>query len=261
MNIEELKSKVPNLKDNGIFSFGFNWESYVDMIMNEDIIERHKKDLDSIYKSFNLDIRGLDVIDIGSGSGLSSVCFERLGAKSITSLDIDKHSYNATLLTKNKFGNGSSKWDVINKSVLDGIENKYDLVYSWGVLHHTGNMFQAINIASNAVRDGGYFHVALYIDGPTYLTHLKTKQKFASLDRDEKIDYLLNYLGGSGNDWFIPDNRGMMKFHDALDWLGGLPYEVCNPNDLFNMLNKFEVSYFRNSSEGGNFVAVLRKIK
>jgi 2-polyprenyl-3-methyl-5-hydroxy-6-metoxy-1,4-benzoquinol methylase len=261
MNIDDLKSKVPNLKENGIFSFGFNWESYVEMIMNDEIIERHKNDLDKIYKSFNLDIKDLDIIDIGSGSGLSSVCFERLGAKTITSIDVDKHSYNATLLTKKKFSNGSSKWDVYHKSVLDGIDEKYDLVYSWGVLHHTGNMYQAINIAANAVKDGGYLHIALYVDGPNYLNHLKLKQMFASLDRDKKIDYLLKYLGENSNSWFIPDNRGMMRFHDALDWLGGIPYEVCDPNELFRMLNKFEVSYFRNGSEGGNFVAVLKKTK
>lgn len=259
MNLQELKDKIPNLKENGIFSFGFNWVSYVEMMMNEDIISNHHNNLTNIYNQVGLDLSGKSAIDIGSGSGLSSLCLERLGLKNLTSLDVDIHSVNATKLTKEKFSKNTSDWKIVHKSILDGLDEQYDLVYTWGVLHHTGNMFQAIHVASNAVKVGGHLHIALYNDGPSYLKDLRTKQKFASLNREDKIKMLLHYLNSDNNDWFITDDRGMTKFHDVLDWLGGLPYEVCSPETLANMLNNFEMKYLYRGGEGGNFIAIMKR--
>ena len=58
------------------------------------------------------------------------------------------------------------------------------------------------------------------------------------------------------------DSRGMNKFHNAIDWLGGLPYEVCDPEVLFAFLkqNGFEDPiYFKDKNEGGCFIAIIRK--
>lgn len=259
MDYQELKNRLPNLKDNGVFSFGFNWESYVQMIMNENIIDIHYQDLYKLYQNHDIDLNGKDVIDIGSGSGLSSLCLERLGVKNLISIDIDIHSVNATKLAKEKFGLGKSNWNIFQKSVLDGLDGQYDLVYTWGVLHHTGNMFQAIRIASNVVKVGGFLHIALYNDGPNYLNDLKQKQKFASLNRNDKIQMLSDYLGNNTGDWFSVDNRGMTQFHDALDWLGGMPYEVCSPQTLFGMLSNFEMKYLHPGGERGNFIAIMQR--
>lgn len=259
LTLEEFTNYVDNLSDSGEFSFGFNWVDYVQKILSEPIIEIHRQDLNRIYDEAGLDIKGLNIIDIGSGSGLSSLALLRLGAKSIHSIDVDPYSVEASKLTKFKFGNNAENWNIEHKSVFDNDLGKYDLVYTWGVLHHTGDLSRAIDQAVNSVADNGYLHVALYRSGPNYPAHLAQKQYFASLDRKGKIEYLYNYTGGNPY-MFNLDNRGMNTFHDALDWLGGLPYEVYNPDELNVRLSNFKRIYFRDGNCGGNFVAVYKKI-
>lgn len=241
MTYDEFRSRLTNMTATGDFSFGFNWLDYVNSRVDEEIINSHQNDLFRIYS--NIPTRG-NLIDIGCGSGLSSLCFRRLGFNSVTSIDYDPHSIKASTLMMDKFGGGlTSKWSVAQGSILDEMlvaKNlaKYDVVYSWGVLHHTGNMWQAIRNASAMVKSGGYFHVTLYRSSDKYTECCRQKFTFSLLDKEGKMNMLYRYLESmhkqTGVDVFSPkDNRGMNHFHDALDWLGGIPYEVCDP-DVMN---------------------------
>lgn len=259
MNFDQFKNQVENLNHKGEFTFGFNWYDYVKRAMNEEIINTHCVDLYNIYEAAGFEVEGKSVFDIGCGSGLSSLSFARLGASKIYSIDVDPYSTMATNYTKDNFSVELTDWSIETKSVFDGGFDSFDLVYSWGVLHHTGNMWKAIQIAKQSVSIGGYFHIALYRSGPTYLEHLKQKQVFASLNCEDKMKYLYQYTGGN-TDMFSTDSRGMNKFHDALDWLGGLPYEVCHPEELNQHLHNFNRVYFKDGGEGGNFVAIYQRL-
>jgi 2-polyprenyl-6-hydroxyphenyl methylase/3-demethylubiquinone-9 3-methyltransferase len=260
MHYDEFRALVESLNDQGEFTFGTNWYDYVKKTLSEPIINQHVSDLGSVLSQAGVDISDRSVFDIGCGSGLSSLAFTRLGAKSVYGIDIDPKSIAATQLTKEKFGDPTVPWQAEEKSILDDAFDQYGLVYSWGVLHHTGHMWRAIDIAKRSVAVDGYFYVALYRSGPTFPYHLAQKQQFASLDREGKLRALYQYTGGNA-EMFVTDNRGMNRFHDAIDWLGGLPYEVCDPAQLDSFLPGFERKYFRDGNEGGNFVVVYHRVK
>ena len=103
ITLDEFKSHLSNMTDEGIhfrddgeFSFGFNWFDYVKNRMNEDIIAMHMNNLQDLYQQIDVSLQGKSVFDIGCGSGLSSLSFARLGCTKITSLDIDEFSVKAT---------------------------------------------------------------------------------------------------------------------------------------------------------------------
>jgi 2-polyprenyl-6-hydroxyphenyl methylase/3-demethylubiquinone-9 3-methyltransferase len=108
-----------------------------------------------------LQIKQLDgkkFLDIGSGSGLSSLAAYRLGAK-VHSFDIDSQSVACTAELRRRYCTENTDWVVEQGSVLEATYLKtlstFDIVYSWGVLHHTGAMWLGIESAISRVGVGG----------------------------------------------------------------------------------------------------------
>lgn len=233
------------------FSFGKNWQNLLKVI-NEDDFARSKKDLDRWFSN-RVDLKGKEIIDIGSGSGIHSLMLYSMNPKKLYSFDFDKHSVAATKSLWEKSGSPND-WQVNHGSVLDkkyllGL-GKFDLVYSWGVLHHTGNMWEAIENASEMVKPNGYFLLAIYQGVKTYEYDLDLKKKYNKT----------GYLGKKGLEfskfiWPLMKNRikwrenpfkwnkkvgrGMDTYHDIVDWLGGLPYEVASDEQIQSFLKPF----------------------
>lgn len=271
ISLEEFREYLTNMTEDGIhvrddgeFSFGFNWYDYVQNRMNEDIISMHMNNLKALYDEISIDLKGKTVFDIGCGSGLSSLSFARLGCSKVTSMDIDNFSVKATSFTKEKFWNGDIDWNIYTHSILKKpmpVEDcSQDIVYSWGVLHHTGDMWNAIRNSVDCVKPGGIFHVALYRSGCKFPKSLDEKYAFKFANKEQKIQMLYDRAGQKI--FSVKKGRGMNKFHDALDWLGGLPYDVVDPDVLFGWLESrynFKVLYFQDRNGGGNFTAILQK--
>ncbi|MCA3275110.1 MAG: class I SAM-dependent methyltransferase [Methylobacterium sp.] len=102
------------------------------------------------------------MLDIGCGSGLHSLAALRLGAARVHAIDLDRLSVETTRDLLGRYAAGEA-WTVEELSVFDmaGLP-QYDIVYSWGVLHHTGAMRRAIGEAAARVAPGGLLCLALY---------------------------------------------------------------------------------------------------
>ncbi len=231
------------------FEFGKNWRSFLDML-NEQRIDEAVKSLQTMLRVTTLD--GLSFVDAGSGSGLFSLAAMRLGAR-VVSFDFDPSSVWCTNELRNRFYRGDPRWEVHQGSVLDAefvaSLGHFDLVYSWGVLHHTGQLWRAMDLAASMVAPGGKFFVGLYNDSDRPARYwLAVKKLYCRLPRAFKplVLYpaavqiwgprmLLEFaLGRPFHSWrHYKERRGMSPWHDVVDWVGGYPYEVSTPHQVF----------------------------
>src|SRR3954449_2781968 len=142
------------------FEFGENWKHYSKTIDQK----RIDSAIEGVRKLFPGGLTGKTFLDIGCGSGLHSLAALLLGAASVTAIDIDENSVATTRELLAKYAPGS-RWTAQISSVFAASPDtlgKFDVVYSWGVLHHTGDMWRAIECASNFVNPGGQFAIAIY---------------------------------------------------------------------------------------------------
>lgn len=244
------------------FSFGQNWQEFLKGLDGR-AIKGAMKDIDRWLRY--TEVRERRILDIGSGSGIHSYCFHKLGAGELISVDYDTNSVAATLVMHEKAGKPAN-WSVQHGSVLDADYMKsfglFDTVYSWGVLHHTGNMWKAIEIAARAVKPGGLFWLALYVKGPNYERDLQLKKDYNAADDAGKRRMEKKFIrsamwrrlqkGSNPFRWNRRTDRGMDVYHDIVDWLGGLPYEVASAEEVHALLVRlgFVEEKTRQASEG-----------
>ena len=229
------------------FGFGRNWLDYQTSLDPVRVADA-RRDIEAWLGVTSL--RGLRVLDIGSGSGLHSACLHAMGASTLVSFDYDQDSVRATHELHRRAGAPAS-WRVTQGSVLDAAFmaslGTFDLVYSWGVLHHTGQMWQAISNAAARVAQGGTFFISIYAKGPNFTADLALKQRYhqASLSGKRRMEFewiMAKYAmrarqGLAPEGWWTQGiERGMDPYFDLVDWLGGLPYEVATVSELTSHL-------------------------
>lgn len=230
------------------FAFGKNWASYA-----ETVGEAHLAAAGAGLRRLlgDVDLAGRSFLDIGCGSGIHSAAAIRLGAASVVAVDVDADAVNTTRAVLARFVPGAA-YRVEQRSVLElhgGTLGPFDVVYAWGVLHHTGDMVAALGRAVAMVAPGGVFLFALY--RRTYLCSLWRLEKrwYAAtsprLQRLARLAYIRSYrlfrrarLGQryarAGFDGV--QARGMDFQHDVHDWLGGFPYESILPDEVDRLM-------------------------
>lgn len=227
------------------FEFGKNWKSYSSLV-NESRIEEAELSLKSLVG----DIKGKSFLDIGCGSGLLSLCAVRLGASRVVSFDFDANSVEASRSLKKIYFPSFDDWtigvgDVLNQSYLNSL-GTFDVVYSWGVLHHTGEMWKAIDNIARLVNKGGVLSIAIYNDqGLQSKIWKAVKYTYNILPGTIKPIYYLPIIATLEAVAFLKrtisknkknPGRGMSRWHDWIDWLGGYPFEVAEPKQIVNLL-------------------------
>jgi 2-polyprenyl-6-hydroxyphenyl methylase/3-demethylubiquinone-9 3-methyltransferase len=232
------------------FEFGKNWQKFLSVLNDERIKEAEE----SLKKTLGYDnLKGKSFLDIGSGSGLFSLVARRLGAN-VYSFDYDPNSVNCTKELKRRYFKDDVNWNVNRGSILDRdfltSLPKFDIVYSWGVLHHTGSMWPAIENALIPLAENGEIFIALYNDqGSTsrYWTRVKKLYNNGILGRAVVLSvFIPRYVilpffkdlalltNPTKRYTEYKKNRGMSRFHDFLDWWGGLPFEVASIEEVFH---------------------------
>ena len=224
------------------FSFGENWQNYLLQITEEDI-NKSQKELEELLGSKKIEDK--TIIDIGCGSGIHSLAFLRLKAASIFSFDYDERSVEASKILQKKYWS-EANWKIVPASILDkrfvDSLGRFDIVYSWGVLHHTGKMWEAIENCLNLVKPGGLFLIGIYGDVKNYPRDLRLKQKYNAASDLGKRWMIYNRIlkkmiymtlkFKNPLQWNEKRGRGMNYYNDLVDWLGGLPYEVASEDEM-----------------------------
>jgi 2-polyprenyl-3-methyl-5-hydroxy-6-metoxy-1,4-benzoquinol methylase len=249
------------------FAFGKNWEAFL-RVLNESRIQAAETSL--VEMLGQKDLRGQTFLDIGSGSGLSSLAANRLGA-SVVSFDYDPDSVKCTAELRRRYSSDRA-WKVEQGSALDADYlarlGQFDIVYSWGVLHHTGDMWRALDLAARCVRRRGLLLVAIYNDQGAWSRRWGRIKRFYCRGPLQKmlvagtiIPYWL--LRGLAADLVWRRNpfrqyreyhghRGMSVSRDWFDWLGGYPFEVAKPEAILDFYLARQFSLRRLRTAGGS---------
>lgn len=234
------------------FEFGRNWSRFLELL-DDTRISRAEESLRDWLEVDSLE--GKSFVDIGSGSGLFSLAARRLGAR-VHSFDFDPQSVACTTELKRRYFPADNMWRVEEASVLDprylATLGTFDIVYSWGVLHHTGRMWEALENVHPLVADQGKLFIALYNDTGSQSARWRwikrtynsvpgfLKSPFALIvSMPEELKTLFRSLvtlrpGQYVKSWtHYDERRGMSRWRDIIDWVGGYPYEVSTPDEIF----------------------------
>ncbi len=236
------------ISENKRFEFGKNWSNFLKKL-DPKKIEHSENMLKTMLDEPHLE--GKTFLDIGSGSGLHSLAAKKLGAQ-VFSFDYDSNSVACTQYLKDTFYKNDGQWTVTQGSALEEqyIQSlgTFDVVYSWGVLHHTGQMWHGLDLASIPVKENGKLYIAIYntqIQTPIWRIIKKTYVSSPKLIQNIlNIIFMIYFSTGL----FIADvlrginplrrhtdlNRGMVVYNDAVDWIGGYPFETAKPEEILD---------------------------
>jgi 2-polyprenyl-6-hydroxyphenyl methylase/3-demethylubiquinone-9 3-methyltransferase len=249
-----MKQHATEITSGERFEFGANWTSFLNTLDDESISHAAKSFCDILWIA---DLADKTFLDIGSGSGLSSLVAHRLGAR-VHSFDYDPKSFACTKELRRRYHADDVDWTIEEGSVLDKVYlnqlGKFDVVYSWGVLHHTGHMWEALANVAPLVKPNGMLFIAIYNDQGRASHWWKAVKKIycsGLLGRSvmTAIYFLYFGIGRLILDMIKLRNpltryreykklRGMSAWHDVVDWIGGYPFEVAKPEEIFEFFKQ-----------------------
>jgi 2-polyprenyl-3-methyl-5-hydroxy-6-metoxy-1,4-benzoquinol methylase len=250
------------------FAFGKNWLSFIDVV-NEARIKAARDSLLQVMQVSTLS--GRTFLDVGCGSGLFSLAAHQLGAD-VRSFDCDQDSILAATELRRRFA-PDSNWRIELGSILDPEQmadlGRFDVVYSWGVLHHTGDLWGAIDAAARLVASGGLLYISVYNDqGGASRVWRRVKHRYSTSGRFMRTIlvtgsavYLhrrqpLNTVRRATQrrrDATVPRSRGMSNRHDLIDWVGGYPFDVAKPEEVFTFVHRLGFELCHLKTTGGGF--------
>lgn len=250
-------------KETPHFAFGENWSRFCRKHFSPERLEAARARIAGFLG--RPDLSGSDFLDVGCGSGLSSLAAYDLGARRVVSFDVDPQSVETTRRLRAMRGD-PERWEVLCGSILDEefVRNlpRCDVVYAWGVLHHTGSMWRAVERTAELVPRRGVLYLALYTTTPRtpYWIRLKKTYNRGGFATRRALEgwYILRHVvapclaRGENPFRYVRDygaRRGMEFFTDLRDWLGGWPYEDAHPEEVLSFLRSRGLEVLR--LEGG----------
>ncbi|MGD0359293.1 MAG: class I SAM-dependent methyltransferase [Bryobacteraceae bacterium] len=250
------------------FAFGENWRHFLSILDEGRIVCAEE----SLRRMLEVpDLQGRTFLDIGCGSGIFSLAARRLGAR-VHCFDYDPQSVACARELRQRYFPDDTGWHIEEGSVLDNAYldrlGLFDVVYSWGVLHHTGAMWQALDNAGGLVAPSGKLFIAIYNDQGKIserwrsikrmynrlpgslrfvvaipaLVHLYWRRTLKDLLRGRPFETWRN----EGRE------RGMSPWRDLIDWVGGYPFEVAKPEAILDFYLRRGFTLARLTTCGGS---------
>lgn len=246
------------------FAFGDNWLRFLRR-MDEERVEHARASLAQMLDRETLE--GETLLDVGCGSGLTSLAAHRMGAV-VTSFDLDPDAVTCARAMKERFAVNARceplGWTVVQGSALDAdflrALGRFDVVCAWGSLHHTGDLWRALDLVADRVADDGVLYLAIYNHQHRWTRlHFRHKQLYVRAPAIGKAAMAGVYVAGKVAQGLVHDvlawqnplgryrakkrDRGMSKLHDWIDWLGGYPFETAKPEEIlaFGRARGFEL--------------------
>lgn len=262
------------------FAFGRNWASFAKKV-DDGHLREAQRSLEQLLGRSSL--TGKRALDVGCGSGLFAVAATRMGAR-VTAFDFDPESVETTKRLAHQFEipvHHISRGDVLDRAFIATL-GQYDIVYSWGVLHHTGRMWNAIGNTIGLVAPGGLLAIAIYNDQgfasrvwrvikrtyvalprwlqPLLVGSIVIPYELTLLARDvarlRPQDFMRRWTG-------YRSKRGMSRIHDHVDWIGGYPFEVATPERIITFVESHGLMLqrtIRNQGHGNNEFVFMRPV-
>jgi 2-polyprenyl-6-hydroxyphenyl methylase/3-demethylubiquinone-9 3-methyltransferase len=229
------------------FDFGANWLNFSRRALDDAKVQQAREDFRRLTNG--IDFAGKSFLDIGFGQGLSLFAAAERGARP-HGCDINPRCAEAAANTARFYPAISpDSLTITVGSILEpGIVTKlradtdgagYDIVHSWGVLHHTGDMRRAIEHAASLVRPGGHFILAIYNRHITSLAWVAIKWLYCKSPAWVQrlligLFYPIIWLAKLAVTRERPtkQDRGMDFYFNVVDWVGGYPYEYASVDEV-----------------------------
>lgn len=250
------------------FQFGKNWQRFLSVVDEKRIYQAEQ----SLKKGLDIEtLEGQSFLDIGCGSGLFSLAARRLGAQ-VYSFDCDEHSIECVQELRRRYFPDDTNWIIEQGSILDRVFlaklNTFDIIYAWGVLHHTGAMWQALENVTTLVRPDGKLFLAIY-NYQVYWTTFNTVMKRAYVRSPIIGKWFIAgiFIGFQITKGLLKDilflhnpvqryldkkkSRGMSVFYDWIDWAGGYPFETAKPEEIFDYCKEKGFTLLHLQTAGG----------
>ena len=236
------------------FDFGQNWADYSSNAITPERITQAIKEFELLLSYADLNINEKTFLDIGFGQGFCLLQATALGALTV-GCDINPKC--AEVIERNRIHfpeTAGKKIPVTIGSILDPKiveklkdispeEKGYDIVHSWGVLHHTGNMKLAIENAAKLVKPSGYLVIAIYNRHWSSAAWRAIKWLYCKSPSFVQRLFIIGlYPVIYTAKWWVTRSdpqrqlRGMDFFYNVIDWVGGYPYEYASSAEVIKYI-------------------------
>ena len=233
------------------FDFGRNWETYSLRVLDEERLAEARTSLEELIGAER--IRGCRFLDIGSGSGMFSIAAAQLGAQEVVGVDVNRLCVEVAQGNAFRFCREGSVPRFVAGSALDQEKllslGRFDIVYAWGSLHHTGRMYRAVEVAAGSVAQGGLFVIAIYNRHFTsrvwrwikwFYNHLPSFGRRMMAYVFAAIIFVAKFAVTFRNP--LRKRRGMSFMVDVVDWIGGYPYEYASRGEIEEFVTRLGFS-------------------